>query len=51
MNIADFAASAVKKIADNHGKKLNRKMTAPEIPQAKPEFLKNADSNTFNVGY
>ncbi len=51
MNIADFAASAVKKIADNHGKKLNRKMTAPEIPQAKPEFLKNAESNTFNVGF
>lgn len=51
MNIADFAASAVKKIADNHGKKLNRKMTAPEIPQAKPEFLKNADGNIFNVGF
>lgn len=51
MNIADLAASAVKKIADNHGKKLNRKMTAPEIPQAKPEFLKNAESNIFNVGF
>ena len=36
MNIADFAASAVKKIADNHGKKLNRKGEAPEIPVAEP---------------
>ncbi len=51
MNIADLAASAVKKIADNHGKKLNRRMTAPEIPQAEPAFLKNADANIFNVGF
>lgn len=51
MNIADLAASAVKKIADNHGKKLNRKMTAPEIPQAVPVSLKNTDGNIFNVGF
>ena len=51
MNIADFAASAVKKIAINHGKKVNRKMTAPEIPQAEPSFLKNAEGNIFNVGF
>ncbi|MBQ2828346.1 MAG: hypothetical protein IJF20_03775 [Clostridia bacterium] len=51
MNIADFAASAVKKIAINHGKKLNRKMTAPDIPVAEPSFLKNTDGNIFNVGF
>lgn len=51
MNIADFAASAVKKIAINHGKKVNRKMTAPEIPQAEPVVLKNAEGNVFNVGF
>lgn len=51
MNIADFAASAVKKIAVNHGKKVNRKMTAPEIPQAEPVILKNSEGNIFNVGF
>lgn len=51
MNIADFAASAAKKIAINHGKKLNRKMTAPELPQTEPVYLKNSDSNIFNVGF
>ncbi len=51
MNIADFAASAVKKIAINHGKKLNRKMVAPEIPQADPIKLTNPDGNIFNVGF
>lgn len=51
MNIADFAASAVKKIAINHGKKLNRKMTAPDIPVSEPVVLKNPDGNIFNVGF
>ncbi len=51
MDIADIAASAVKKIAVRHGKKLNKKAVAPEIPQAKPVYLKNTESNTFNVGF
>lgn len=50
MNIADFAASAVKKIAVNHGKKLAKKGDAPEIESAKPVRLKDS-SNIFKVGF
>ncbi len=50
MNIADFAASAVKKIAVGHGKKLAKKGDAPEIKSAEPVYLIDS-SDIFKVGF
>ncbi len=51
MNIADVAASAAKKIAVNHGKKLAKKGDAPVIEKAQPVCFKSTNGNIFNVGF
>ncbi len=48
MNIADIAASAVKAISKQNGKKLKKKMTAPPIPD---HTVKKVVGEQFNVGF
>lgn len=51
MDIADLAASAVKKIATGKGKRLQKKGTAPELPKVQPTTIKSSQGAKYNVGF
>ena len=51
MNIADFAASAVRKIGKHAGKKLAKSVGAPEIPKSEPIRMKNPTDEFYNLGF
>ena len=51
MNIADFAASAVRKIGKHTGKKLAKSVGAPEIPKSEPVRMKNPTDEFYNLGF
>ena len=51
MDIADLAASAVKKITKGKGKRLAKKGYPEDLPKAKPVKISNKTDDKFDVGF
>ena len=51
MNIADIAASAVKKITTGKGKRLAKKGYPEDLPKVQPVTISNKTNDKFDVGF
>ena len=51
MDIADLAASAVKKITKGKGKRLAKKGYPEDLPKAQPVKISNKTDDKFDVGF
>ena len=51
MDIADLAASAVKKITTGKGKRLAKKGYPEDLPKVQPVTISNKDDGKFDVGF
>ena len=51
MDIADLAASAVKKITKSKGKRLAKKGYPEDLPKVQPVKISNKTDDKFDVGF